>query len=89
MARASVKAVVKPVAKPVEKAAEKPAEKPAVEAAAVKKTVNTETASSVIPAPDEEVIKKVVYQPSSEILERDAEPNESFGIGDAMPVYFL
>lgn len=37
----------------------------------------------------EQAVGRIVYQKSAEILERDAEPNESFGIGDAMPVYYL
>ncbi len=39
--------------------------------------------------PSEQAMGRIVYQKSAEILERDAEPNESFGIGDAMPVYYL
>ncbi|MCR5108935.1 MAG: hypothetical protein K6B28_12335 [Lachnospiraceae bacterium] len=62
----------------------------AVKAEAVKETPAREAAvTSVIAAPDEEVLKKIVYQSSAEILERDAKPNESFGIGDDMPVYYL
>ncbi len=46
-------------------------------------------AASVIAAPDEEVMQQIVYQPSAQILTRAAEPNESFGVGDDMPVYYL
>lgn len=31
----------------------------------------------------------IVYQKSSGMLERAAEPNERFGLGDAMPVYYF
>ena len=64
------------------------------EAPAVKETVNeavkapvAETA--VIAAPSEDVMKKVVYQKSSQVLDRDAKPGETFGVGDAVPIYFL
>lgn len=33
--------------------------------------------------------KTIVYQKSSGMLERAAEPNERFGLGDAMPVYYF
>lgn len=45
--------------------------------------------AEVIAAPAEGVMEKIVYQTSSGMLERDAEPNESFGLGDAMPVYYF
>lgn len=32
---------------------------------------------------------RIVYQTSSQVMERAAKPNEIFGIGDAMPVYYL
>lgn len=32
---------------------------------------------------------EIVYQKSSGMLERAAEPNERFGLGDAMPVYYF
>ena len=46
-------------------------------------------AKSVIAAPSKEVVKQIVYQPSSQILTRDAAPDETFGIGDDMPIYYL
>ena len=46
-------------------------------------------AKTVIAAPKEDVMKKIVYQKSAQILERAAEPNERFGLGDAMPIYYL
>lgn len=46
-------------------------------------------AASVIAAPDEAVMQKIVYQPSAQILTREVGPNESFGVGDSMPIYYL
>lgn len=46
-------------------------------------------AAEAIAAPAEEVMERIVYQTSSGMLGRDAEPNESFGLGDAMPVYYF
>lgn len=58
---------------------------PAKKAAKSKAAVAAET----IAAPTKEVMEKIVYQTSSGMLERDAEPNERFGLGDAMPVYYF
>ena len=46
-------------------------------------------AAETIAAPTEAVMQQVVYQTSSGMLERDANPNEIFGLGDAMPVYYF
>ena len=46
-------------------------------------------AAEIIAAPTEAVMQQVVYQKSSGMLERDAAPNEIFGLGDAMPVYYF
>ncbi len=62
--------------------------KPAGKAQAGKEQ-QAKTAGSVLAAPDPAVARQVVYQKSSQILTRDAEPNETFGIGDDMPVYYL
>ncbi len=64
---------------------------PAPKAAEVKAEAKAEAkvANSVIAAPQEEVMRKVVYQESSQILKRDAAPGETFGIGDSMPIYYL
>lgn len=61
----------------------------AAKAAPAKKAAKPKAAAKTIAAPTEEVMEKIVYQTSSGILERDAAPNESFGVGDAMPVYYL
>ncbi len=46
-------------------------------------------AAETIAAPTEAVMQQVVYQTSSGMLERDANSNEIFGLGDAMPVYYF
>ena len=46
------------------------------------------SSSTVIAAPSSEVAE-IVYQGSFGILDRAAEPNERFGLGDAMPVYYF
>lgn len=42
---------------------------------------------AVVPVPEKE--EQITYQKSSGMLERNAEPNEKFGLGDAMPVYYF
>ncbi len=64
----------------------------AKENSATDKVAENETvvkAAETIAAPDEKVLEKIVYQKSSGMLERDAEPNEKFGLGDEMPVYYF
>ncbi len=76
--------VVKPSA--VEKAA---AEKP-VQAAKHEPETRPSTAAGKTPAVlEKEAEGEIVYQKSSGMLERAAEPNERFGLGDAMPVYYF
>lgn len=66
------------------KAADKKAAAPA------KKTSGKAVAAAeTIAAPAEEVLQQIVYQKSDGVLERDAAPNEIFGLGDAMPVYYF
>ena len=72
--------------------AEKPAETRQAGVRTAVKTpakVSAKAADSVIAAPDDEVMQKIVYQPSSQILTRQADPNEAFGVGDDMPIYYL
>lgn len=45
--------------------------------------------SSLIVATSEQVMKEIVYQSSSQVLNRDAMENETFGIGEAMPIYLF
>lgn len=66
------------------------------EAAKAKKTPakkaakpKAEAAATTIAAPTQEVMEKIVYQASDGMLARDAKPNERFGLGDAMPVYYF
>lgn len=76
--------VVKPSA--VEKAA---AEKP-VQAAKQEPETRPSPAAGKTPAVlEKEAEGEIVYQKSSGMLERAAEPNERFGLGDAMPVYYF
>lgn len=76
--------VVKPSA--VEKAvAEKPVQ-------AVKQGPETRPSPAAGKTPavlEKEAEGEIVYQKSSGMLERAAEPNERFGLGDAMPVYYF
>ncbi|MDE6893028.1 MAG: hypothetical protein K2P50_14645 [Lachnospiraceae bacterium] len=77
-----------PVVKPseVEKAA---AEKP-VQAAKQEPETRPSPAAGKAPAVlEKEAEGEIVYQKSSGMLERAAEPNERFGLGDAMPVYYF
>ncbi len=45
--------------------------------------------TAVIASCDEAVVNTIVYEECSQVLKRDAEPGESFGIGDSMPIYYL
>ena len=46
-------------------------------------------ASAVVEATSEQVMKQIVYQKSSQVLDREAKTNETFGVGEAMPIYFF
>lgn len=57
-----------------------------------KKTPAKRTAkpkAAAIAAPAEEVMEKIIGRSNDGILARDAMPNERFGVGDAMPVYYF
>lgn len=58
-------------------------------ASAKKTPEKTVAAADMIAAPKEAVLQQIVYQTSDGMLERDAAPNEIFGLGDAMPVYYF
>ena len=45
------------------------------------------TASKVISGTSKEVMQMIEYQKS--VLDREPEENETFGVGDAMPIYFF
>ena len=66
--------------------ARKPANKPAgnKKEVSVKTTVKSETVAA-----EKNTDGQIVYQKSSGMLERAAMPNEKFGLGDAMPVYYF
>lgn len=85
MARAS-KAVAKPEIK-VEEKVDGEVKKAPAKKAPVKKAKAPKQA--VIASTSEQVMDTIVYQKSSQILDRDANPNESFYVGDAMPIYFF
>lgn len=56
----------------------------------VKSTAKTNRVSArVIDTTSEQVMSKIVYQESSQMLNRDAKPGEIFAVGDAMPVYYF
>ena len=45
------------------------------------------TASKVISGTSKEVMQMIEYQ--NQVLDREPEENETFGVGDAMPIYFF
>lgn len=47
------------------------------------------TASKVISGTSKEVLQMIEYQKSDQVLDREPEENETFGVGDAMPIYFF
>ena len=46
-------------------------------------------ASAVVAATNEQVMNQIVYQKSSQVLDREPEDNETFGIGEAMPIFMF
>ena len=47
------------------------------------------TASKVISGTSKEVMQMIEYQKSDQVLDREPEENETFGVGDAMPIYLI
>ena len=47
------------------------------------------TASKVISGTSKEVMQMIEYEKSDQVLDREPEENETFGVGDAMPIYFF
>jgi len=43
----------------------------------------------VISGTSKEVMQMIEYQKSDQVLDREPEENETFGVGDAMPIYFF
>lgn len=67
-----------------------PAGKAVDKTAGNKKSETAKTAvKSEIRVTEKEADGQIIYQKSSGMLERAAEPNERFGLGDAMPVYYF
>ena len=85
------------VEEPVKKAAATGTKRTATKKAAAKTTtaktttVKTKavTASKVISGTSKEVMHMIEYQKSDQVLDREPEENETFGVGDAMPIYFF
>ncbi|MCR4656519.1 MAG: hypothetical protein K5770_09865 [Lachnospiraceae bacterium] len=73
----------------MERAAKAAEKKTGTKTAPAKGASKAVVGENVIAAPDKEVVEKVVYQKSSGMLERAAEPNERFSVGDPMPVYYF
>ena len=73
----------------MERAAKAAPAKKTTRGAAKAKNAEPVATANVVTAPDESVLQQIVYQPSSGMLSRDAKPNERFGLGDAMPVYYF
>ena len=90
--KGSMERASKAAAKPAEVKAAEPVKaetkaEPAKKSAAKKEAPVKKAA--VVTGTDKQVMDKIVYQPSSQLLERAAEPNESFYIGDDMPIYYF
>ena len=56
---------------------------------AAKAKSKTVTASTVVSGTSKEVMQMIEYQKSSQVLDREPETNETFGVGEAMPIYFF
>lgn len=85
MERAAKAAGTDTAKKPADKAARNTKGRKAVES----KAALAEKPDVKTPVTEKEAAGQIVYQKSSGMLERAAEPNEQFGLGDAMPVYYF
>ena len=81
---------------PVKKAAATGTKRTATKKAAAKTTTAKTTAktkavaaSKVISGTSKDVMHMIEYQKSNQVLDREPEENETFGVGDAMPIYFF
>ncbi len=65
--------------------------KTAAKTTTAKTTAKTKavTASKVISGTSKDVMHMIEYQKSNQVLDREPEENETFGVGDAMPIYFF
>ncbi len=52
------------------------------------KKATTKVTSSVVAGTSEQVMQAIEYQKSSQVLDREPEMNETFGVGESMPIYF-
>lgn len=92
-----VKAEVAVAAEPVKKAATTKTTTAKTTASKTKKTTTrkttakkatTKVTSSVVAGTSEQVMQAIEYQKSSQVLDREPEMNETFGVGESMPIYF-
>lgn len=77
---------------PVKKAAATGTKCTATKKAAAKTTTaktKAVTASKVISGTSKDVMHMIEYQKSNQVLDREPKENETFGVGDAMPIYFF
>ena len=86
MARASKAADNTSVSKETKRTTAKTTAKSTAKTTAKTKAV---TASKVISGTSKEVMQMIEYQKSDQVLDREPEENETFGVGDAMPIYFF
>ncbi len=84
----AAKAAEKKTAVAPEKGTEAVAAKKSGTAKASQAKKSEAVSASVIGALSEET-EKIIYEQSAGMLDRAAEPNERFGIGDDMPVYYF
>ena len=52
------------------------------------KKTTTKVTSAVVTGTSEQVMQAIEYQKSSQVLDREPEMNETFGVGESMPIYF-
>lgn len=72
---------------PIKKAAATGTKRTVTKKAAAK--TKAVTASKVISGTSKDVMHMIEYQKSNQVLDREPEENETFGVGDAMPIYFF
>ena len=76
-----------PAKKVTSKKEASPKKTPAKKAAPKKE--ESAAVSAVVEVTSEQVMKQIVYQKSAQVLDREPEVNETFGIGEAMPIYLF
>lgn len=83
------KATVKKAAPKKETAKKEAAPKKTTAKKATPKKEEAVAAGVVVEATSEQVMNEIVYQKSAQVLDREPEANETFGIGEAMPIYLF